>query len=491
MKERYKVLAAITALREFTVEDIANRTGVKQNTVSTILARDRGLLEKIADEKTGRRGGKRKRYRIKPESAESLNSELAELYTDLPAPPVPLGLLAAEDTLLVRYPNGKNPQEKQRLLKLAKLDYQKGLSESRRLLEANPKEETRTAVESSLYRVKALQKFFELDLLAHSLAADHNEEVSAETLKKSLTELSNGVSEAITDLNPVLASVRHFPTSKLRKSESSLISQNESYTTATALLDQASLESDPKEKSALLEQASKTLEFVWEHYEARDTPLMTLAFIRYEQGRLKFLRQDYENAQRLFEGAREVFATSEKYSDEVTKIDQHLAVLAVEKFRLTQPDAPAEIEIQTTFAALEGIDSRSQANYPLIKFLQNQLKKTITRFSASERVLRRELDEARRKFQPARIPQESSRQQIPSMQNGAGFVFVPMEHDRYRVATTRRVEISHEHRCFTPEAMELKRSVDLGAQNMLGCSSFDEKGPNRTTYDLPPLLFDV
>lgn len=490
MRERYKVLAAITALREFTVEDIAKKTGVKQNTVSTILARERGLLEKIADERTGRRGGPRKKYRLKPGSAESLQSELAGLYKDLPTPAVPLGLLAAEDTLLLRYPNGEDPQEKQRLLRLAKLDYQKGLSESRRVLEANPREETRTAVESSLYRVKALQKFFELDLLAHSLAADHNEEVSAETLRKRLSELSNGVSEAITDLNPVLASVRQLPTSKLRRSERSPIPQNDNYTRAAALLNKASLESDSKEKSELLEEASQALDLVWEHYEDRDTPLTTLAFIRYEQGRLKFLRQDYQNAQRLFDGAREVFATSEKYSDEVTKIDQHLGVLAIERFRQTRPDAPAELEIQTTFAALEGIDSRSQANYPLIKFLQNQLKKTIERSSATEIILRQKLEDAERKI-PAPVPHESYRQQIPSMRYGAGVVLVPMEQNRFRVATIGRVEISHERRYFTPEARELRRSVDLGAQNMLGSSYFDEKGPNRSTYDIPMFKFDA
>src|SRR5262245_34848718 len=129
MKERYKVLGAIVALREFTVEDIANKTGVKQNTVSTILARERGFLEKIADEKTGRRGGPRKRYRIKPEFAESLHSELKELdalatmrplQTEPKSPSVPLGLLAAEDTLLFRYTNADDREEKQRLLRLAK-----------------------------------------------------------------------------------------------------------------------------------------------------------------------------------------------------------------------------------------------------------------------------------------------------------------------------------------------------------------------------------
>jgi hypothetical protein len=362
LKERYKVLAAILALEDFTIEDIANKTGVKQNTVSTILARERGSLEKIADEKTGRRGGARKRYRVRPESSEGLHAELRELdglatlrplQTERKSPAVPLGLLAAEETLLLRYANAEDPEEKLRLIRLAKLDYKKGLSESRRLLEEDPGEETRNAIEGSLHRVTTLQKIFDLDLLARSSLTDSDVEVSAESLRKRLSELSTGISEVINGLHPVLASARQFPTSRQRQAESSLSPQHVSFTTAKSLLDMASLETDAKEKSALLDQASNALDVVWQDYEDRDTPLITLGFIRYEQGRLQFLLQNYENAQMLFNSAREVFATSDKYLDEVIKVDQHLAVISVSVFRLTQPDAPAQIEIESTIDALE------------------------------------------------------------------------------------------------------------------------------------------
>src|SRR5262249_19097246 len=159
------------------------------------------------------------------------------------------------------------------------------------------------------------------DQLAHSPLPG----VSVEALRNRLAELRNGVSEAIYGLSPLLASVR-FPTSKLRQSESPLIPPDESYMDARSLLDRASLVPDPREKSVLLEQAGRALDVVWNDYQSRDTPLITIAFIRYEQGRLRFWLQDYENARMLFTGAREIFGTSENYFDEVAKIDQHLAV---------------------------------------------------------------------------------------------------------------------------------------------------------------------
>ena len=135
MKERYKVLGAMTSLGEFTVEDVANKTGVKKNTVNTVLGRDKALLEEVPSEATGRRGGQPKRYRIKPESAHLVHSELEDLYKSLPksssftasnlASPeprtvkVPLGLLTAEDTLLQRYPKSVDLNEKQQLFELA------------------------------------------------------------------------------------------------------------------------------------------------------------------------------------------------------------------------------------------------------------------------------------------------------------------------------------------------------------------------------------
>jgi hypothetical protein len=527
LSERYKVLGAIVALREFTVEDIANRTGVKQNTVSTILARERPLLEKIADEKTGRRGGKRKRYRIKPDSAKTLYSELTELYRNLPAPEVteterdvqseskspssvPLGLLAAEDTLLARYTEAEDHEEKQRLLRLAKLDFRKGLSESRRLLAANPGEETRIAIEGSVGRITALQKIFELDLLARSSLADSQAEVSVETLRERLSELSNSVSEAIKDLNPALASVRRFPVSKPRQSESLLSPQHESYTAAQSLLDRASLETDAKEKSALLEQASKALEVVWQDYEGRDAPLITIGFIRYEQGRLGFLRQDYKNARMFFRSAREIFSTSEKHSDEITKVDQHLAVLSVQEFRANQPGAPAQMEIGTTLAALEGIDSRSQANYPLIRFFKDLLTKTVSRFAMTEtllkqqiRALNQQIHELKLKLERATAPDPTQTPwgRSPAPQYGATreITYQPIGYGNVAAAAAAaspahahvRGALTHESRGLMFEALELSHSVDLSGQKALSCSRFDEIRPNRGNYDLFMTITDI
>ncbi|MEK6336955.1 MAG: hypothetical protein AABM67_18685 [Acidobacteriota bacterium] len=505
MKERYKVLGAMTALGEFTVEDVVRRTGVKQNTVSTIMARDKGLLEEIGYEETGRRGGKPKRYRLRPESAELLHSELEDLYRNLPAPlnregtevrqepklvTVPLGLLAAEDTLLLRYPREEDSKEKQRILNLAKLDYQKGFFESERILAAAPEREVRTMIENSVHRVKALQKFFELDVLASSYMPDQQDEaVEASTLRGRLSELSSQISEAISNLHPVLVSSRQASTGIEAASQRPLRPQSEDYITARGLLDRASVELHQQQRSALLKEASASMAGLQKDYEGGDTHPITNAFIRYEEGRLRFLMRDYEAARKLFEGARDVFATSAKYSDEIAKIDHHLAILSVHESLMSPTDASAGIEIAATLSALEKIDDRSKANYPLVRFLQNLLSKTIHRFSETERLLRQELADARRQLRSRDVMQPQLWQQIPSPEYHLELSHTRIGYGRDLSGMVgERMGIFHEHPCHTSEARELKAAVALGSENTLSCSPFDQMAPSRSKYDLPILL---
>ncbi|MFZ0749467.1 MAG: hypothetical protein WAM70_08925 [Pyrinomonadaceae bacterium] len=275
MKERYKVLGAMTALGEFTVEDVVNKTGVKKNTVSTVLVRDKALLEEVPCEGTGRRGGQPKKYRIRPESAHLVNSELEDLYQSLPKSTafresdvvsqrpkwfkVPLGLLTAEDTLLQRYPKGEDLEEKQQLLELAELDFQKGVFESERILAETREPSIHRTIKNSVDRINALHKVFEIELFANSLNANRPDQaVEPSAVKAWLSQLSHQVSEAIRSLIPVLTSARESLTQE--PAEVSLRPQSEHYLAAKSLLDRACLERQPQHRSALLDQARASLD---------------------------------------------------------------------------------------------------------------------------------------------------------------------------------------------------------------------------------------
>src|SRR5262249_28143968 len=145
-------------------------------------------------------------------------------------------------------------------------------------------------------------------------------------------------------------------------------------------------------------------------------------------------------------------------------------------------DAPAQREIETTLAALEGIDSRSQANYPLITFLKNLLTNTFSQFSMMERLLKLEIISLKQEIRslrqqieelkpkPANVPKEAP-WQTPLLQYGQ-IAYVPAGQSRLLAATAHAsvaaavhvpesVGISHEHVGFALEALELSHSYDL------------------------------
>lgn len=130
--ERYKVLGAMLSLKEFTVEDLANFSKVKANTVSTILARESSLIEELGKQQMGKRGGQFIKYGLKPEAADSLRTEINELVKSISGtitpetefvPKEPLGLIAAEDGL-TWLDEAESDEERRQILELARIDSQ-------------------------------------------------------------------------------------------------------------------------------------------------------------------------------------------------------------------------------------------------------------------------------------------------------------------------------------------------------------------------------
>jgi len=116
---RYRVLNAMLALREFTVDDLAHYSDVKENTVRTVLARDSHFVERDGNRARRRRGGQPILYRLRPAAEDELVSILRKLDAfgaNLPPlaadqeDPVMLSLMAAEDILLRRLPQATTPR---------------------------------------------------------------------------------------------------------------------------------------------------------------------------------------------------------------------------------------------------------------------------------------------------------------------------------------------------------------------------------------------
>jgi hypothetical protein len=129
MFEKYRVLGAMAALREFTVADLARLSEVKSRTVQTVLDRNTDLHKEIGRASTGARGGSYVRYRLAPGAEEKLLGILQELESAgaIPRPQraetpgrLPSELVAAEYTVLTEFPEAENADERRRLLDLAR-----------------------------------------------------------------------------------------------------------------------------------------------------------------------------------------------------------------------------------------------------------------------------------------------------------------------------------------------------------------------------------
>jgi len=132
MINRYRILNAILALREFAVADLVHYSGTKENTVRTVLARDAHFVERVGTRAHGRRGGQPLQYRLRSETEHELVNllrQVDQLGADLPPlpqscpeeDPLVLSLKAAEDVLLRQLPAAAAADRTQ-LLSLATAD---------------------------------------------------------------------------------------------------------------------------------------------------------------------------------------------------------------------------------------------------------------------------------------------------------------------------------------------------------------------------------
>lgn len=134
MLDRFRVLRAMSEYgeRDFTVRELAERSGVFIGTVRTCVAREQHLLEETGREKTGKRGGQYARYRVKPAKLDELRSSISSWYSQLgvAAPlaekriglEVPIGLQVARDTLERLYARAESSAEKHHLLEMVRID---------------------------------------------------------------------------------------------------------------------------------------------------------------------------------------------------------------------------------------------------------------------------------------------------------------------------------------------------------------------------------
>lgn len=117
------------ALGDFSVAEVAALAQVGKSTVRTVLRREYDYVERVGQQRTGRRGGQPVRWRLHPEARESIRAILRELenlgagsWLDDPAAPATpkAALLAAEDVLLRLAPAATDPGERAELIKLAR-----------------------------------------------------------------------------------------------------------------------------------------------------------------------------------------------------------------------------------------------------------------------------------------------------------------------------------------------------------------------------------
>ena len=87
ISDRARILHAALQLPTFTAKQLVELTGAKANTVQTVLARSRDLLEEIGiADAQGRRGGRSTVYRVRDAVRSSLTQEAIELAESLRAP---------------------------------------------------------------------------------------------------------------------------------------------------------------------------------------------------------------------------------------------------------------------------------------------------------------------------------------------------------------------------------------------------------------------
>jgi hypothetical protein len=118
MTETDRILRAMAAIEEFTVADLVLACDAHAATVRTVLQRHREDLEELpGTRETGRRGGRWKRYRMRPGAISELAGGIGS--GSIEADNVPPGLLAAEELLLSKQVPTASPSTLASLLRRA------------------------------------------------------------------------------------------------------------------------------------------------------------------------------------------------------------------------------------------------------------------------------------------------------------------------------------------------------------------------------------
>jgi hypothetical protein len=211
--EHYKVLGAVLALKEFTVNDLARYTDVKPNTVRTTLSREQSYIEEIGKEQTGKRGGQHRRLRVKADQVENLRSRIDKLFGELKASPempqseskaeIPIGLVVAEDILVRRYPEATTVRQRRELLELAEINLDAGRTECENLIAGNHYAGNVEKIEAQMdeikeellgVHVKSIEGLMTLSRLEYDLYRDREAEPGmVHVLHQNLTDLSGAL----------------------------------------------------------------------------------------------------------------------------------------------------------------------------------------------------------------------------------------------------------------------------------------------------------
>ena len=197
--ERYKVLAAMLRLNEFTAADLASFSGVKRNTVHTVLRREAALLEEVGRDETGQRGGQFLRYRVKSERAEQLRSEIEKLRNvsrphSESAPKIPSGFLVAQRALLNALPQASSLEEKEYLLQVAKYNLQGARLELKTSVGFTSYEAADDSIKRHATFTETLTKLSEARLSAEQRGTE-DQVMSLNSACRSLVELFNSQGE--------------------------------------------------------------------------------------------------------------------------------------------------------------------------------------------------------------------------------------------------------------------------------------------------------
>jgi hypothetical protein len=142
---RYRILAGMLRLRQFTVFELAHLTGVEPGSIRKFIERADDLVTRLGKQAPSGRGGRYIQYEVQPERLEQLRRDLDLLYSvigaadqdvvdrELPreAPaavgerhPLVTDLLVAEDLLLNAFPEAESDEEREQCIKAGTITFE-------------------------------------------------------------------------------------------------------------------------------------------------------------------------------------------------------------------------------------------------------------------------------------------------------------------------------------------------------------------------------